>query len=128
MARTPARAKPAPRPNPHRGEVVWNGYKLCLTTNALVEIEEGLGANLATIGKALAAPSMKQLRTILAALVRGGGAKVDDGEGGLRPPTDEEVGESMLNIPEATAAIEAAFSAAGAFTPTKEEQAPTLGN
>lgn len=129
----------APRLNPHRGEAVWNGRKLCLTMNALVEIEEGLGVPLSKMGVALANPTMKQLRLILGALVRGGGGVVQelDPESkalGMdvvmttRPITDEEIGSEMLDLAEATKAIEQAFMVAGVFTPAKDGEAPAPGN
>lgn len=125
-----ARAKAtAPTINPHRGEATWGKYKLCLTLNALVEIEEGIGVSLALMGTALANPSMKQLRLILGALVRGGGAMVKDVDQEFnvpieRPPTDEEIGREILDIPQASKAIEQAFIAAGVFSPGKEGAAP----
>ena len=118
-----AKAKQTAALNPHRGEAKWGAYKLCLTLNALVEIEEGLGVSLSKMGSALANPSMKQLRLILGALVRGGGAMVKDGDT-ERPPTDDEVGRELLDIPAATRAIEQAFIAAGVFTPGKTGDAP----
>lgn len=124
-----ARAKTTAAINPHRGEAKWGNYKLCLTLNALVEIEEGLGVTLSKMGTALANPSMKQLRLILGALVRGGGATVKDLDREFnvpieRPPTDDEIGRELLDIPQATKAIEQAFVAAGVFTPGKEGDGP----
>lgn len=119
MTTTTKAKRVAPKVNPHRGEASWNGFKLCLTMNALVEIEQGLGTKLSKMGAALADPSVEQIRLVLSALVRGGGATVDG-----RPMTDEEVGAHMLNIHEATQAIEQAFKAAGVFAPDEPGKAP----
>ncbi|MDX2277716.1 MAG: gene transfer agent family protein [Hyphomonadaceae bacterium] len=97
--------------NKHRGEVLFRvgdqDYKLCLTMNALVEIEDAFGIPLSKLGSALAQPSMKQLRTILGALVRGGGADL----------TDEELGASPFDIVAASKAVEEAFIAAQVLKP-----------
>lgn len=138
MATAP-RTKPAPRINPHRGETLWNGLKLCLTVNALVEIEEGLGVPLSQIGVRMAEPKMADLRLILAALARGGGATMEERDDDASeatgrdifrtvPISDLEVGKKLANIQDATTAIEEAFIAAGVFKPSKPGEAPAPGN
>lgn len=125
MARSKKTATPAagPKPavaaraNPHRGEsraaVIKLGgqaYPLMLTMNALVDIEEGLGVPLSQLGQALTTPTVKQVRTLIGALVRGGGADL----------SDEDVGRQPLNIAVCMAAVQSCFEAAGVFDPDAE--------
>lgn len=135
-----ARAKPAaaaPKPaavNPHRGETSIRlgdkDFPLCLTMNALVEIENAMGVPLAKLGEVLTQPSMTQIRTLIGALVRGGGAKSPtrvlqaDDEQGERPAplSDEELGAYPFSLDKAIAAIEAAFASAGVFSPGVVEE------
>lgn len=127
MAKRPTAAakKPAaqiaaagPRINPKRGEQLLQlgdkHLKLALTMNALIEIEEGLGVPLAELGVRMANPSVKDLRTMIGALVRGGGTDM----------TDEEVGRHNFNPDQAGAAILSAFESAGLFQPVEEGQSP----
>lgn len=119
-AHAPGAPPKAARANKHRGEVLMqlgpHEVVLCVNMNVLVDIEEAFGKPIAELGQALSKPSMKQVRTLVAALVRGGGSfLVDDGEGGKRPPTDEEVGAFGFDITAASAAIQQAFEAAGLF-------------
>lgn len=115
-AKAPANAMPL---NPKRGETGLKlgdkFYPIALTMNALVEIEEGLGVSIDKLGEALAKPSVKQLRTMLGALVRGGGTAM----------TDEELGAHPFDPDQAGQAIMASFEAAGLFTPG-EAQAPQM--
>jgi len=85
-------------------------YPLVLTLNAIVEIEDGLGMQLAEMGQALSKPTMRQIRTLIGALVRGGGADL----------TDEEVGREPFDPNSAGSAIVAAFVAAGLLQPEGE--------
>lgn len=139
MATRPKRTGPAlaaapVKLNPHRGETALTlgdkSFKLCLTMNALCEIEEAMGVPLARLGEVLAQPSLKQVRTIIGSLVRGGGALsptrmiVDEETGEKRPApmSDEEVGTHPFALDKAISAIEAAFAAAGVFTPSDAEE------
>lgn len=105
--------------NPVRGEVGLKlgdtHYKLCLTLNALIEVEQGLGCKLADMGEALTNPSLLQLRTMLGALVRGGGANM----------TDEEVGSYPFDAQQASEAIMSTFQSAGLFQPLEDGAAPS---
>ena len=124
MSASKSRASKSVVANPHRGEAKLGDWKLCLTMNALVEIEEAFAskdadgnlipANLADLGEVLAKPTTRQVRTLLAALVRGGGNDL----------SDEEVGAIPFNMEEATKAIEAAFVNGGAYSPTTDGAAP----
>lgn len=121
-------AAPKP-PNKHKGEVMLKlgseSFKLCLTMNALVEIEEAMGVPLAKLGQVLAQPSLKQVRTIIGALVRGGGAKSptrmlpadDEQDARPAPMSDEEIGAYEFSLDDAIAGMEAAFASAGVFSP-----------
>lgn len=108
--------------NRARGEVPfdWAGrrFRLCLTLGALAEIEAGLGAeSLEALEARLARPRVRDLAVILAALLRGGGAEIEEGALLAEP----------LDIPAASRAIAATFRAAGlASTPAaaRPEAAP----
>jgi len=94
--------------NAHRGEVglVVDGQTrtLCLTLGALAEIESYFGAgHLAELDRCLAHPGTRDLIAILGALLRGGGNDM----------SDEAVAASVIDLPEATAAISRAFGLAG---------------
>lgn len=138
--RAPAAAAPVAAPNKYRGEAAITlgdkTFALCLTMNALVEIEETMGVPLARLGEVLAQPSLKQVRSILGSLIRGGGAKSptrklpadDEQDERPAPLSDEEVGAYPFALDKAVAAIEAAFAAAGVFSKGEEGEGGDSGN
>ena len=93
--------------NGARGEVVAKlagaERRLCLTLGALAEIETGLGLEgLSDLAERMRALSARDLMTVLAALLRGGG------ERGLA----DDLGRAGVDPREAAEAVAKAFAAA----------------
>ena len=93
--------------NSARGEVVavlaGAGRRLCLTLGALAEIETGLGLEgLAGLAERMRALSARDLMTVLAALLRGGG----------EPALADELDRAEVYPREAAEAVAKAFAAA----------------
>ncbi len=98
--------------NGARGEVAFEldgkSYCLCLTMGALAEIETALGAgSLNDLDAKLKAPRAEDLIAILHALMKGGGETL----------TREEVLDLPMQVADVSAAIAAAFAAAGTRAP-----------
>ncbi len=93
--------------NGARGEVVavlaGAGRRLCLTLGALAEIETGLGLDgLAGLAERMRALSARDLMTVLAALLRGGGERA----------LADELDRAGVDPREAAEAVARAFAAA----------------
>ena len=90
--------------NGARGEVTARlagvERRLCLTLGALAEMEAAFGTDgVEALAARLSRPSARDLTTVLAALLRGGG--------------ESEADLSAVDFREAAAAVAAAFDAAG---------------
>ena len=93
--------------NGARGEVVASlvgaERRLCLTLGALAEMETALGCNgLAGLAERMRALSARDLTTVLAALLRGGGEQ----------DLANALGEAAVDPREAAEAVAKAFAAA----------------
>ena len=93
--------------NGARGEVVAElagaGRRLCLTLGALAEIETGLGLEgLSGLAERMRALSARDLMTVLAALLRGGGERA----------LADELDRAGVDPREAAEAVAKAFAAA----------------
>ncbi len=93
--------------NGARGEVVavlaGAGRRLCLTLGALAEIEAGLGLEgLSGLAERMRALSARDLLTVLAALLRGGGERA----------LADELDRAGVDPREAAEAVAKAFAAA----------------
>ena len=89
--------------NKHRGEVALQAgdqtYTLCLTLQALAEIEAALGAeDIADIGARLLKPKSADLIAILAALMRGGGHDVADADAGRLSLSLEDIIGAIVQV------------------------------
>ena len=89
--------------NKHRGEVALQAgdqtYTLCLTLQALADIEAALGAeDIADIGARLLKPKSADLIAILAALMRGGGHDVADADAGRLSLSLEDIIGAIVQV------------------------------
>lgn len=95
------------RANPHRGEATLTtgdgqSFRLKMTMNSIVEIEEAFELPISRIGERLNGDvSMKDILAFIGPLVRGGGAEL----------SDREIGALDIDIPELTRAIGAVVRA-----------------
>ena len=112
-------------PNPRRGDVAvelgGKRYTLCLTLGALAELEHALGAaDLAALGECFAGGRLtaRDLLTLLAVALRGGGQTLTDAEVAALPLDSgiETLGGALGDC------LAAAFGSAPANPP--EPQAP----
>lgn len=106
--------------NAHRGEVGLtlggSRYTLCLTLGALAELESAFGvSDLAAVGERFACGrlSSRDLLTLLAVALRGGGHALTDREVGALPLTEgiETVASALTEL------LAATFGAASANPP-----------